>query len=269
MTWRTYLVEGWRRLPGDLRRVILVAGVVGVVLTVLAFVLPPGQQVWAVLALVGMFVLVQAAVLWHFWRLRPTLRRARRLFMDGQFEEVVTLLEAERAAGQGDAAGFALLGNAYRQLGQLERSEAVLREAYTTEPEAPHVAYGLGRTLLALGHYDEAADLIALALEHGGQPVIEADLGHALYRAGQLEAAARLLIHAGKLALEPHRALMTRYLLWRIRGAGEDALRAELAPLVEGLALWRAEASRCAMTPYGAALAEDVEQMERLLAVES
>ncbi len=268
MTWRTYLVEGWRRLPGDLRRVILVAAVVGVALTALAFVLPPEQQVWAVLALVGMFVLVQAAVLWHFWRLRPTLRRARRLFMDGQFAEVVTLLEAERSAGQGDAAASALLGNAYRQLGQLERSEAVLREAFAAEPEAPHVAYGLGRTLLALGQYDEAAELIALALEHGGQPVIEADLGHALYRAGQPEAAARALEHTVKLALEPHRALMSRYLLGRIRGTEEDALRGELTPLAEGLALWRAEASRCAMTPYGVALAEDVAYMMRLLAVE-
>lgn len=268
MIWWTNLVEGWRQLPGDLRRMILIAGVVGVALTALAFVLPPEQQVWAVLALVGVFVLVQAAVLWHFWRLRPTLRRARRLFMDGQFEEVVTLLEAERAAGQGDAAGSTLLGNAYRQLGQLERSEAVLREAYAAEPQAPHVAYGLGRTLLALGYYDEAADLIALALERGGQPVIEADLGHALYRAGRLEGAARALEHAVKLALEPHRALMSRYLLWRIRGADEDALQRELAPLVEGLALWRAEASRCAMTPYGIALAEDVEQIARLLAVQ-
>jgi len=268
MSWRHYLAEGWRRLPGDLRRVIAVAVGVAVVLIALSFLLPPAQQLWAVLALVGVFVFVQGAVLWHFWRLPPALRRARRLFLEGQFEAVIDLLEAERAAGQGDGAASTLLGNAYRQLGRLDRSEAVLREAYAAGPGEPFVTYGLGRTLLAMGRYAEAADLIAQALEHGGQPVIAADLGHALYRAGQPEAAVRALEQAAALALEPHRLLMTRYLLWRLSGADEGDIRARLEPAAAGLELWRAEAARCGATPYGTALAEDVARMERLLGAE-
>ncbi len=266
MSWQYYLAEGWRRLPGDLRRVIVVAGGMALVLLALSFLLPPEQQLWAVLGLVGVFVLVQGAVLWHFWQVRPTLRRARRLFLEGQFEAVVDILEGERASGQGDAAESTLLGNAYRQLGQLDRSEAVLREAYAAEPGEPFVAYGLGRTLLALGRYAEAADLISGALARGGQPAIVADLGHALYRAGQWDAAADALRRADALRLEPHRVLMTRYLLWRLSGADEGDLRAQLAPVAAGLEWWQAEAARCGATPYGVALAEDMTHIERLLA---
>jgi len=253
-------------MPVRLQRLFMALLAVAVGLIALSFIVPADYQLIVALALFGLFVLVQAVILWNIWQRNPALRQARRRYMAGDFAEVVRILEASRAEGRHDVEADTLLGNAFRQLGDLERSEAILREACEKEPDAPFAAYGLGRTLLVMGHYNDAAALIAHALDQRGQPVILAELGHAQYRAGERDEAARSLAQAAQLNLEPYRALMTRYLLWKLTGKPvDDETQDGLTRFASGLDVWRAEADRFAVTPYGQALAEDVHDLELLL----
>ncbi len=246
----------------------MVVGVslLAVALIALATLGPREWQLVAVLALVALLVLVQGYILWRLWRQSPTFRGARDAYLRGDFEGAVRLLEGSRDTRGLDPVAETLLGNAYRQLGRLEESERVLRSAYQAEPHAPLPAYGLGRTLLVRGQYAEAASLMADALANWGRPVILADLGLAQYRAGMWAEAVASLQEAVGLELEPHRALMAHYLLWRLRERPADgALRAALEPFREGLDVWRAEAERFSGTPYGVALAEDIARIEEVL----
>lgn len=266
MTWSTRLRAAWQDLPADLRRLLIGAVLAGLGLVALAFVGPREVQLAAVAGLIGLFLAVQAIILWRLWRQNPEFRQARRAMLQGDFEEAVRLLEASHIAGKLDPAGETLLGNAYRQLSRLDESERVLRAAHQADPDSPFAAYGLGRTRLAQGDYEEAAALIAHALKQRGPATILADLGHAQYRAGMSAAAQESLARADALELEPHRALLTCYLRWRLSGqpADED-LGKRLRRYAHGLETWRAEAERLRATPYGAALAEDVAWMEKLI----
>ncbi len=267
MTWQQYLKAGWRNLPGGMRRFLITAVLGALGLVVLAFILPVEWQLLPLLALFGLFVVVQGVVLWMLWRQGPAFRRARRAYLAGDFAEAVRILEERQETDALDAAEQTLLGNTYRQMGRLLESERILRKAFEAAPDEPFPAYGLGRTLLALGQYEEAAALITRALSRGADVVILADLGHAQYRAGLVEDAEQTLEEAGRLTLDPPRALMTRYLLWRLSGQPVDqTLVARLERYDHGLDFWRAEAARFHDSPYGDALTEDIAGIERVLA---
>ncbi|MBN1963934.1 MAG: hypothetical protein JW910_04775 [Anaerolineae bacterium] len=266
MNWRRQLRLAWGNLPGSIRRLLLAALITAVLLLVLSFAGGHDLQLAAVLGLFALFIAVQAVILWLLWRQNPEFRRARRAYLAEDFAGVIVELEPLEAEGRLDAGGAALLGNAYRQLGRLAESERVLRAAHEADPDSPFPAYGLGRTLFAQGLYTDASALIAHALARRGQPTIVADLGHAQCRAGQHDAALESLRQADRIELEPHRALMTRYLLWRLEGEPADVdIVARLTRYDHGLATWHAEAERFQETPYGAALAADLATIERLL----
>ena len=108
------------------------------------------------------------------------------------------------------------------------------------------------------GRYAQAAETIIQALEEGAPPVTRVDVGEAYYRLGETEAAIDALQTAQPHTTdEPHRALWVAYLLQRL-GAGE----APTAAVIEaGLPYWQAEANRYAHTPYGEAIADDIQHM--------
>lgn len=269
MSWLSNLRTAWRHVPASIRRLILAALVVSLALLVFSFIGPPDLQLVAVLALVGLFVMIQVGILWIMWRQNPEVRQARKAYTAHDYPEAVRiLLAAEREKGQLDVMGQTLLGNAYRQLGQLEDSERVLRAAYEAEPDTPFAAYGLGRTRLVQGAYTEAVTLIEQAYQNRAAQVILADLGQAYYLAGQSEAG-DILDQAARLNLQPHRALMTVYLRWRLSGeASDEVLLERLRRYDHGLAYWQAELERFRDTPYGEALGEDLARIDGLLGSE-
>jgi tetratricopeptide (TPR) repeat protein len=149
-----------------------------------------------------------------------------------------------------------LLGNTYRQLGMLEQSRRVLYEARNNHPDHYFPLYGFGRTLLAQGHYAEAAENIALALERGAPPAVYFDLGEAHYREQNTPQAIENL-HKAREYAEPHRRLMAIYLLYQLgQSDPPDHLLVE-----QSIAYWQAQAELFAETPYGQALAEDVDTL--------
>lgn len=151
-----------------------------------------------------------------------------------------------------------LLGNTYRQLGDLEHSEEALRTALQVKPSYHFPLYGLGRTLLAQGKYSEASRLIEQSLQAGAPPVVRFDLAHALYRAGRMEEARELLQTAPAAEEEAHRTLMTGYLLHKLNGSDFP----DAAMIEAGLAFWQAEARRFVHTVYGQAVLSDVQEMQ-------
>jgi tetratricopeptide (TPR) repeat protein len=146
----------------------------------------------------------------------------------------------------------------------LDESEAVLSEAVDKAPNHYFPIYGFGRTLLAEGRYAEAVDAIRHALELGAPSIVRIELGEAYYRLNQPDEAAETLLSAPlELAKpEPYRVLMATYLLYRL-GKGEPPA---LDAVLDGLPYWEAAAERFRETPYGAALALDINDMTKLAA---
>lgn len=208
-------------------------------------------------ALIGLFGLVITAQVIFMYANRGMLTpfsKAQRLYRNGDLDGARKILESLYPGG--DVQALTLLGNTYRQLGRLEESEQVLFEARNKHPDHYFPLYGLGRTLLVQGRYAEAAAMIEQALEHGAPPVVAADAGEAHYYAGNTAAAQAHL--TAVQPEEPHRALMTAHLLYRL-GAGEPP---DAALVAAGLPFWEAQMRRFQQTPYGHALADDIRVMK-------
>jgi tetratricopeptide (TPR) repeat protein len=187
--------------------------------------------------------------------------KAQRAYINGDFDTARQYLETLREQDNADIQALTLLGNTYRQLGLLNRSREVLSEALNIDPDHYFPLYGFGRTLLAEGHYAEAAQTIQSALDAGAPPAVAFDFGEAQYRAGQLDEAVQVLQAARPELRESYRILMTDYLLYRL-----DAGLPPAADLINaGLPYWQASAQRFQQTPYGAALAADVHALLSLL----
>lgn len=199
---------------------------------------------------------------------RPTSSEAQRLYLAGQFEQAAQVLESQLAIAPNDPQALTLLGNTYRQMGRVEASEQRLREAVTQDPANWMACYGLGRTVMVQGHYQEAAKLIETALQHGGRKSLRAELALALYYAGAPNEAKRVATQAARrLNAEAYRVLITNYVLYQL--AAHEAERALAKQVIhrtsDGLAYWQAQAERFAQTHYGQRVAADVVTIQRIL----
>jgi tetratricopeptide (TPR) repeat protein len=256
-----------RNLPHDFRtwdRLTQAAFALGLVLlcaAAAAFFLGPADIRVPVLVGGGALILVlEVTVLLGNRGMRSAYALAQQHYLTGDFESARALLERVRASGRASGRVLTLLGNTYRQLGDLEKSEVVLSEALNKEPDHHFPLYGFGRTLLAQGQFSEAAVMIRRALDAGAPPVVLADLGEALCHAGDRDAAARTL----RTALEqretrgtPHRLLMAAWLLYELG----DELMLTRAHFEDGLPYWYASAERFVHTPYGVRLKQITERM--------
>ena len=252
-----WLIRRLRRDSTVWDRSTRIAFGLGMVLLVVALVLliaaPPESRLIILISFTLLLIIIEVSVLWGNRGMVSAFTRAQRFYLDGDFAAARDLLESARA--KADARALTLLGNTYRQLGQLDESERVLSEAVDKAPNHYFPVYGFGRTLLSEGRYAEAVAAIKRALELNAPPVVQADLGEALYRLNMPEAAVAALEAAP--VDEPHRALMVAYLLYQLGAA--DPPNAEV--VAAGLPYWDAAAERFRHTPYGLALARDVRAM--------
>lgn len=229
-----------------------------VALLIVAAAGPEALRVPALIGAGGLVIVSQIAVLWGNRGMISPFTQAQRHYLAGSFDRARDILEAARARGKIDVKSLTLLGNTYRQLGQLAESEAVLSEAVARAPEHYFARYGFGRTLLSRGEYAAAVESIAEAVRLGAPPIVQLDLAEAYYRLGRNDHAIALLENVR--THEPHRALMQAYLFYRMGGAPPTR---EL--IMAGLPYWQASAERFSTTPYGQALAQDVERMQALI----
>lgn len=241
-------------------RIAVVLGVLLLIaLLIAAAVGPEDLRVPALIGAGGLVIVSQIAVLWGNRGMISPFTQAQRHYLAGSFDQACDVLEAARTRGKIDVKSLTLLGNTYRQLGRLAESQAVLAEAVARAPEHYFARYGFGRTLLSRGEYAAAVDAIVEALRLGAPSIVQLDLAEAYYRLGQFADAVAPL--ESVRTQESHRALMQAYLLYRMeRGAppSRDLVAA-------GLPYWMASAARFNATPYGGALAQDVERMQALI----
>ena len=259
-------------------RRVLVSGVLAVLTAAILIGLiafgPSQARLGGVVGLIGLTVVVQVTLLF----LRPTDRsafgKARSAFAAGEYadaarqlEPLITAQTAEHTSSARTATkavpARTLLGNTYRQLGRLDDSLVQLTDVLHIAPKNAFVLYGLGRTRLAMGEFEQAAELFGQALEAGAPSNIGCDLGCAEYFAGNTDAALRTLQKTTRLLqIEPYRAFLANLLLLimlekRPVEAVQVALQTAAQNLrgdADGLAYWQAEVERHHATPYGQAL---------------
>jgi tetratricopeptide (TPR) repeat protein len=225
-----------------------------------AFILfsQPQLQTPALIGGIGLVIAIQAIFLWGNRTLVTPYSRAQQHFLKGEFEAVRDILKAEENP---NIDTLVLLGNAYRNLGQLRESESVLRIALARKPNYHFALYGLGKIRLAMGDYAEAIQHFEKALQVDAPEIIRFDKALAHYYLGENEACIAELEKMPDSG-EIHRQAFSVYLFYTILNA-----RIDTQLVVKGLPFWEAELSRFANTAYGQALAQDVERMRALNSV--
>lgn len=203
----------------------------------------------ATISVIGLIISLQAIVMWANRGMVTEHTRAQRHFMNGELEQARDILEAVKSSGKADYRDLTLLGNTYRQLGDLEASERVLSEALNINPMNYFPLYGFGRTLLVQGRYAQAQQALEAALKHGAPPATGFDLGEAHYYQGNTADAATELT-AALPHLDNQRRMMAVYLLHQL--GKSDPPEADL--ISAGYAYWQAQANLYQHTPYGDAL---------------
>lgn len=233
---------------------VALALIVGLLLLIAANRAPPEVRDLLLFSAALVLIVGQGLVMWGNRMMLTPYAQAQQAYIAGRVAEardtLVQHIEALRQRGrQPNADTLTLLGNAYRQLGQLAESERMLRQAVTLQPSYYFALYGLGRTLLVEGAYAEAVPYLEQAHQRQPAAVIALDLLLAYHFSGA-DAAAQQLLLGQPVPDEPQRALLRALLAQRLLGqpAPDAALWAA------GWAFWEAEAQQFAATPYGAGL---------------
>lgn len=241
-------------------RLALIMGVLLLAVTgAFVFILPQESRLAACFGALGLTVVMQIAVLIAYRNMVTPLARAQRDYLAGRYEDVIVALTPLRQADSADVKVLTLLGNAYRQLGDLPASTTVLYEALNKSPQHHFALYAIGRTLLSEGDYASAAGQFSLALDNGSPAGVNLDLAEAQWRAGDSDTALASLerVPFSETLAEPLRAWMLSLLRLKLLNEPPDA--AGLA----GDADWQRVAERLVHTPYGQALQHDIDDMRR------
>lgn len=211
----------------------------------------------------GLLLAMQLLVLWGNRHMVSPYTLAQRQALAGDFEAARETLEpVVRDAKRPDVAAMTLLGNVYRQLGDLDASEALLSDAVRLEPSYHFPLYGYGRTLMAGGQYDRAHEMLRRAQAADAPSVVLFDLGHVSYRTGDVDRATDYLKQALQQEQEAHRQLMAVFWLNQLHPQTEPA--PDSALIRSGLSFWQAEADRYAGTAYGSAIQRDLHTIRLL-----
>ncbi len=215
----------------------------------------------ALVGFIGLVIVVQGIFMWGNRGMVTPFTLAQRFYLAEDFDSARRVLEESSLNGRADVQTLTLLGNTYRQLGMINESEEVLTKALELRPFDHFPLYGIGRTLLVKGQYAQAAVKIKQALDAGAPEIIQLDLGETFYRLGEADQARQILESALHASQEPHRELMSHYLLYQL-GVNQPPTREQVQL---GLRYWQENAVRFQGTPYGQRLAEDVQQMQAFM----
>lgn len=224
------------------------------------------DQRWMLGIVLGASTCLQLIAL--LWRKAPTdaFSLAQASFMRGEYEETALQLEILLLEDPHHGQAQTLLGNTYRQLGRLDESEFTLQQAVAAAPQDAFPSYGLGRTLLAKGHFEMASQQLGHAVANGSRKATMVELALAQFLANQTEQAITTAKSAARqLQLEPYRVLMVNYLLQQLT---QDQLAVAMMQrhAEAGLPYWQAEAQRFADTPYGERLTQELGRMQTIIA---
>jgi len=250
--------RGW---DNPSRSAFLIAGGLMIGLILFGRALPEGLRQNALIAVAGLFVVMQGVFLYANRGMVSALTVAQREYLAEDFVGARQTLETMLAKGlRPDFRALTLLGNTYRQLGMADESFDILTKAVQAAPHHHFPWYGFGRTLMTLGRYTEAVEAFERALAQGAPPIAHLDHAEALYRAGAGSEMVLQALDAAGGSDEPYRALWLAYLRWR--AIGENPPSRDL--IEAGGAYWRAMAERFAHTVYGQGINADLKHLQEI-----
>jgi tetratricopeptide (TPR) repeat protein len=254
--WR--VIRAWET---SVKSGLVLALILLVVLFVVAGNAPQSIRFVLLFSAALVFIVAQGIIMWGNRTMLAPYTQAQRQYLAGDFGAARDTLRAyldERAqrGKKPDVDALTLLGNTYRQMGQLDESLQTLTLALQITPTYHFSLYGLGRTLLTRGEYAQAAQSFHQALKTNAPDVVWLDAGLAHYLLGERQQAYEALTMARQKqseVAEPHRHLMMMYLLAVLSDEQPDELTMREWSGT-GLPFWEAEAQRYTQTPYGQAL---------------
>src|SRR5690606_30377814 len=195
-------------------QIALLIAIVLLIIDVIVLSTVPDLQTQSLIGAVGLLLAIQGIFMWGNRNMVTPFTQAQRHFIDGDFEQAVSVLKQYiDDEKQPIIESLVLLGNAYRNLGQLHESESVLRIALARQQNYHFALYGVAKIRLVKGDYGEAIKHLETALNNGAPDVIRFDLAQALLRSGREDEALsifREFIHA----LDAFRALFAQYVLY-------------------------------------------------------
>lgn len=256
-----YLIRAFRNWEHSTQAAFILAFVLLIVAFVVVLSSSGSLRQNALIGFVGLIIALQIIFMWGNRTMVTAFTQAQRRYLAEDFIGARDILERHLETGKANVNTLTLLANTYRQLGMLDKSEEIVKKALALRPFDHFPLYSFGRTLLIRGLYVQAVDILRQALEAGAPAIVEFDLGEALYRDRQFDAAAEVLERVHSPGQEAFRLLMTDYLLYKL--GRTDAPTAEV--VTDGIVYWRELASRFQTTPYGQILADDVAFMQSLV----
>jgi len=239
-----------------------VAFVTGIILLpimlILGFVGPEPIQIPARAGAFGLLLSIQLVILWGNRRLISPYHDAQQHFMKGDYQTARDILEQIPLDDKVSVDALVLLANTYRHLGQYEDSLAVANRALDEKPDYHFALYGMGKTLMVTGVYEDASNFLTKALFQGAPDVVQFDLGYVYYLSGDYQRATHHLNNIlSLLADEPSQLLLAQHCLYQMRSGEQPSIR-----LIEQyIDYWQSEATKFRDTPYGQALQTDVEML--------
>lgn len=258
----------WRDFPTWERRVQIAVGLaifLLLVAVVALFAAPREARLPILIGAFGLVVVTQIAVLYAYRGMVNAYTQAQRFYLAADYAKTVSTLKLAQTGKPLSTPAQVLLGNAYRQLGQLESSRSILSEvlnnAANTQVSNHHAMYALGRTLIALGEYEDAAAQFQAALNAGAPKAVQLDLAEAFYRAQNLEG-----VHGALSGIDRESDLVEVPRLWLYDWLCVRTINTPLpasALTKQALPFWRGVAAQFADTAYGRDVARDLALFEQ------
>ena len=256
-----YFIKAFRSWERSTQLAFIIAFVLLLISLIVILVSSDNLRQSALIGFVGLIFALQIIFMWGNRTMVTSYTQAQRRYLAEDFIGARDILEAFHSSDKPDVNSLTLLANTYRQLGDVDKGEEIVKKALALRPFDHFPLYSFGRTLLIRGLYTQAIDAFKQALQAGAPSIVEFDLGEALYRNAEFDASAEILERIRESQEEPFRLLMTDYLLYRME-RGDSPNTVEVAA---GIAYWRELAIRFQTTPYGQLLADEVAFMQSLV----
>ena len=227
-------------------------------LLALGFGGPPALQFPARIGAFGTLLSLQLLLFYANRRSISPYHQAQRLYMGGDYAAARGILEEQAGSSRESVDALVLLGNACRQLGQFDRSRAVIGRARELKPDYHYALYAAGKLSLITGDYAAAVEQLERALNSGTPDIALFDLGQACCLLGERapadECFKRFLASDSD---EPAKAMLARHYR-HVMGRDEAPSDKEIKRHIDA---WRDEARRYQATAYGVSLSRELERL--------
>jgi tetratricopeptide (TPR) repeat protein len=244
-----HIIKNFRLWERPSQIAFLMALILALPALILAVIGDAAIRGYAVASLMASLFVAQLIFLWASRGMVSDYTRAQRHFLRQEFAQAQQILLLHLQKHPKDVQAMTLLGNTYRQQGDLDNSHRILLEAINIQPMNYFPLYGFGRTLLVAGQFEQALQTFQRARQAGGHDITYFDIGESAYYLGDMTTAREALnMGLTRATGDDNRVWMARALLCMMD-------QSPLPPLTDASrAYWTAQAHLFAHTPYGEAL---------------